>query len=327
MNAVLRRNSVAIVSLLVLVLSGGSLAWACTRQAHIRELTPEAGHPGTTVTVTAAGFREGPVQIRWGSLNGNPMAEASGPEFSREVQIPQDASPGVYYVVAVQDNGAVYGVDKASAPFEVTGSDDSGAGGSGSGEAGSGSGTTSGGESGGSSGGGSGSATTSGGSGSSSGGGSGSSTTSGGNGSGQGSTSSTASGGPSASYSPPTKARPTVATTKAPEGGTTVLSGGRVFTGSLPAGRTDRSDTATQFQLDPPSVPFGPADSTVTANLWTGMNSVVATSLVPGLSNDRAVGTSDDALVVGVSLLGGGLALLFAVALVAEVRRRRVRAH
>ncbi|MGH9152709.1 MAG: hypothetical protein ACRD03_10005 [Acidimicrobiales bacterium] len=64
----------------------------------------------------------GPVEIRWNSLTGSQIGSAAGPSFSVEVSVP-NATPGVYYIVAVQraraDNSVV---GRSSRAFEVTGS-------------------------------------------------------------------------------------------------------------------------------------------------------------------------------------------------------------
>lgn len=100
------------------VLGLASLAWACTVQARVGAINPEAGPPGTRVTISVEDFNPGPVDIRWNGTDGLVLGTANGPSMSMTVTIPDDA-PGFYSVVAVQGSGSDV-VGKASASFEVT---------------------------------------------------------------------------------------------------------------------------------------------------------------------------------------------------------------
>lgn len=58
------------------------------------ETSPHAGPAGTQVTITVAGFEGGPVEVRWDDRDGPVLATADGPDFTVEVTVPTDASPG-----------------------------------------------------------------------------------------------------------------------------------------------------------------------------------------------------------------------------------------
>jgi hypothetical protein len=110
---------VLIFGLLAGILSGAAVAWACTEQAAI-SFAPGSGPPGSPVTVQGTAFRPGPVEIRWHTLEGAVLGTANGPQPVARVTIPANASPQVYYIVAVQRgaNGAISA--KASDAFQVT---------------------------------------------------------------------------------------------------------------------------------------------------------------------------------------------------------------
>lgn len=101
-----------------LLIGLSSLAWACTSQAWLGDITPTAGPPGTRATVTGKNFAPGPVEIRWNTNGGTVLATASGPSFSVAVTIPEVA-PDVYTVVAVARQGTTI-IGQASTAFEVT---------------------------------------------------------------------------------------------------------------------------------------------------------------------------------------------------------------
>lgn len=96
-----RRAVAVLVGLAGLMVGGASLAWACSPQAWIH-LEPHQARAGSDVMVTGQKFYEGPVEIRWSSATGPVLSPAQGSDFSTTVTIPSDASPGVYYIVAVQ---------------------------------------------------------------------------------------------------------------------------------------------------------------------------------------------------------------------------------
>jgi len=96
-----------------IVLASASLAWACSAQANIF-VNPPAAPAGTTVTVSGGQFLPGPVEIHWNSTAGPVVGTTTGPDFSTAVQIPANAPPDVYTLVATSGNFL------ARTPFEVT---------------------------------------------------------------------------------------------------------------------------------------------------------------------------------------------------------------
>lgn len=90
-----------------------SVAWACTSQAGIAA-NPTSGVAGENVAVSGDGFAEGPVGIHWNTASGPVLGTSEGSAFSISIHLPDDASPDVYYLVAVGSDGG-----QASTPFEV----------------------------------------------------------------------------------------------------------------------------------------------------------------------------------------------------------------
>ncbi|MGQ0744966.1 MAG: hypothetical protein ACT4OS_11660 [Acidimicrobiales bacterium] len=79
-----------------------------------------SGPPGSGVAVVGLGFDEGkPIEVRWGSVDGQQLASAAGPDFAAEILIP-DVSPGLYalLVASRRDDGALGSA--AAASFLVT---------------------------------------------------------------------------------------------------------------------------------------------------------------------------------------------------------------
>lgn len=100
MTRTIRRRALAGTAVFALVLSGASLAWACTRQSSLT-ITPGFGKAGSQAQVAGKGFVPGePVEIRWNSTGGPVIGRAVGPNFTVAVTIPANATDGVYYVVA-----------------------------------------------------------------------------------------------------------------------------------------------------------------------------------------------------------------------------------
>ena len=68
-----------------------------------------SGPAGSQVLVVGLGFDAAkPVEVRWGSVDGEGLGRASGPDFSVDVVIP-DVAPGLYTLVVAsrQDDGAL----------------------------------------------------------------------------------------------------------------------------------------------------------------------------------------------------------------------------
>lgn len=100
MTRTIRRRALAGTAVIAFVLSGASLAWACTRQSSLT-ITPGFGKAGSQAQVTGKGFVTGePVEIRWNSTGGPVIGRAVGSNFTVAVTIPAGAGAGVYYVVA-----------------------------------------------------------------------------------------------------------------------------------------------------------------------------------------------------------------------------------
>ncbi|HUP71173.1 MAG TPA: hypothetical protein VM142_15375 [Acidimicrobiales bacterium] len=104
------------MALAAVVLTGGSFAWACSQQPRASmEGGRTSGPVGALVGVTGSDFGAGPVEVRWNSMTGFKLGDATGPSFSVSVRIPQ-APVGVHYIVATQTLGSA----SSSVAFEVT---------------------------------------------------------------------------------------------------------------------------------------------------------------------------------------------------------------
>jgi len=99
----------------------GSSAWACTGSPASTSISPKVGLVGGQVTVAGTGYGQAPVEIRWSGTTGPLLATAQGPNFSVKVDVPADAAPGMFYIAAVQRDGAGAVSNKVADTFEVTG--------------------------------------------------------------------------------------------------------------------------------------------------------------------------------------------------------------
>lgn len=103
-----------------MVTVGVGVAWACSPQAYVNPLSTDTGREGAPLRVSGGSFLSGvPVEIRWNSPAGPLLGTAPGPNFSTTVTVPADATPGVYYVVALARNADGTIAGKGSASFEV----------------------------------------------------------------------------------------------------------------------------------------------------------------------------------------------------------------
>lgn len=119
----MRDRKLIIEFLAVLCLLGiATGAWACTKQANMIGLNPQAAPPFVQVMVLGklVDRVSAPIEIRWNSLGGellgtvdSSQANRTG-EFSVPVRLPH-ADPGIYYLVVEGDD---YGVARAA--IEVT---------------------------------------------------------------------------------------------------------------------------------------------------------------------------------------------------------------
>lgn len=114
-----RRVGVAVFVLTALLSGVASVAWACTAQPRIVQLTPLAAAPGSDLSLQGDALAaNAPVELRWNALDGQVIGTAvadDGGEFATTAVVP-DAAPGVYAVIAVSEAQAV-----ARTAFEVTG--------------------------------------------------------------------------------------------------------------------------------------------------------------------------------------------------------------
>jgi len=104
----------------MLLAATAQFAWACTAQPTIT--LGAASITRGPLEVTAKSSTSGPVEIRWNSADGQVLGKSSTGLFSGTVQIPADASPGYYYVVALfkQDATGAAITGKISEIVEVT---------------------------------------------------------------------------------------------------------------------------------------------------------------------------------------------------------------
>ena len=101
------------------------VSWACTPSRQI-VLSPTFGpsEAQRTATVTGKGFVSGtPVEIRWNTVKGPVLGEATAPDFSVSINIPTDATPDIYYVVAVQRESGRKVISKATTVLDIPKSD------------------------------------------------------------------------------------------------------------------------------------------------------------------------------------------------------------
>jgi outer membrane biosynthesis protein TonB len=113
--------SLVVVAMLGVLLVGAALAWACTPQATIT-LDTSSGPAGTSVTVSAADFIDGPVEIRWSGASGAVLATGQGPAFATTVTIP-DAAPGMYYIYGTSTDEEGRRVGNTSRAFQIAGAE------------------------------------------------------------------------------------------------------------------------------------------------------------------------------------------------------------
>jgi len=102
---------------LAAVMVSASIAWACTAQFYLNQVTPSAAPARATVSLTGSSQVQAPVEIRWNTATGPRVDTAttgSAASFSSQITVP-DVAPGVYYLVVVSS-----GQKLASAPLQVT---------------------------------------------------------------------------------------------------------------------------------------------------------------------------------------------------------------
>lgn len=301
MTRTIRRRALAGMAVITFVLSGASLAWACTRQPSLT-ISPGFGKAGSQAQVTGKAFTPGePVEIRWNSTGGPVIGRAVGSNFTVAVTIPADASAGVYYVVAtapttrgqiafqVRSTSSAQSGDPApEGGGETSGTADGSDGGS-SGESGSSSATAS--------------------------GGSGGSGTSGGS----GQSGDLVFGEAPAEAAPAPAGQATTATPASPSRSSSTAGGRSAATDAAPATAAPAGVTPVPGSDEEASV----SARSATADLWSGFSAGDAGSLTaPGLD---APGSNDvNPLAYGLALLSLGVLALGLGFGAAEVGRRRV---
>ncbi|MEX2620002.1 MAG: hypothetical protein WD250_07265 [Egibacteraceae bacterium] len=115
-----RAGALVTLAVVGLMLAAASVAFACTGQAQLYDITPARALPGETVTVGGSLFGDQPVELRLNSPAGALLETARGPSFNMPVQIPADVAPGPYYVVAVEYDPATGAIAEQRAKgFEV----------------------------------------------------------------------------------------------------------------------------------------------------------------------------------------------------------------
>lgn len=107
----------AVGAVMAATLGIAGASWACTSSASLSS-SPNYGPTGSNVTVTGSSFTDGRVEIRWNAVSGPLIGEATGPNFSITVKIPNAVQDNyVILAVATDASGVTW---KMATPFEVT---------------------------------------------------------------------------------------------------------------------------------------------------------------------------------------------------------------
>ena len=115
-----RRRACAVVAgVLVPLVLGASVAWACGPLA-ITEVSPHSGFAGSAAKVSGDEFPGGRVEVRWDTGDGPLLATSEGPSFSVDITIPPSASRGVHYIVVRGVPRTGLGYRQSTVVFEVT---------------------------------------------------------------------------------------------------------------------------------------------------------------------------------------------------------------
>lgn len=118
MNPIVKTKvALAVIALAVIGVAG--VAVACTPKLEQFALDPPAASSGEPVTVSGTAAPMSEVTLRWNSLDGPVLAtvDTTTADFSETIRVPDDAEPGVAYVIAEPEGNT----DVARAAFEVTG--------------------------------------------------------------------------------------------------------------------------------------------------------------------------------------------------------------
>ena len=118
-----RRIYVGLLGVVAVPLSVVSLAWACVPAGSV-VVSPTSAPSGSTVSVTASGFPNTPIEVYWNGLAGPRLAAGVGPAFTVNITVPR--VPAGAYVISAATTDEHAGHSEGRAAFEVTGSSDSG---------------------------------------------------------------------------------------------------------------------------------------------------------------------------------------------------------
>lgn len=105
------------VLLTAVALAAAGAAWACAESPFISS-EPSSGPVGTPVTINATQFPDSAVEIRWDTTSGPILAMGHGPSFVMAVSLPDGATPGAHYLVAMATGAGAPGV-RATTAFTV----------------------------------------------------------------------------------------------------------------------------------------------------------------------------------------------------------------
>jgi hypothetical protein len=106
------------------------VVWACTPKPQNFALDPPVATPGeqpAKVTATGQSVADSEVTLHWNGVDGPVLAETSPDmdgHFTATFEVPEQAEPGVAYVVASTGEDSTQGVARAA--LEITGSGEPG---------------------------------------------------------------------------------------------------------------------------------------------------------------------------------------------------------
>lgn len=108
MRASTKRILVLTTGVLGFMVVALGVAWACTVQAGVTDLSPNDPDPGQVITVTGNEYHpNATIELHWGGdsgrVIGSTTADASG-VFTAEGTVPADAEPGEHLLVAMDPN-------------------------------------------------------------------------------------------------------------------------------------------------------------------------------------------------------------------------------
>lgn len=97
-------------------------SWGCVPLRSLVSVGPTSSGPaGSSVSVNGLGFGDGTIEVRWNGLEGQRLAEATGPDFSVPVVIPQ-VPDGMYQLIVLSRETDKGVATSGSASFLVSSS-------------------------------------------------------------------------------------------------------------------------------------------------------------------------------------------------------------